>query len=71
MARNPPASVEIRCEVEVKGIKGWRSPYDKDRQCARRSNQMRGLSSGKVIRVCFQHASAKAIQQWKGELNGG
>jgi hypothetical protein len=69
--RNPPAKNDIRCQAEVAGVKGWNPPYDQDRQCARRSNQMRGLpSSVEVIRVCFQHASSRGIKKWEGPEGG-
>lgn len=64
MPRHSPAASDVRCEALVRGHPGWRPPHDKDHQCARRANQMRGVpKSTAVIRVCFQHASSKKIER--------
>lgn len=65
MPRHSPAASDVRCEALVRGHPGWRPPHDKDHQCARRANQMRGLPSDvRVIKVCYQHASSMSIEEY-------
>lgn len=67
MPKHRPAQNDVRCEALVKGHPGWVPPHDKDHRCGRRANQMRGLPfSTRVIRVCYQHAASKSIEEHNG-----